>query len=431
VSPRTRFVALFVADVISVLGTRVSMLAIPWLVLVTTGSPAKMGLVSGAEMVPYVVSGVVAAPLADRFGLRRTTIVTDFGSALAMAGVTFAPHLGFGWLLVLVAAAGALRGLGDRVKNVLHRPLAEAAGVPMLRVTTAYEGFSRSAMLIGGSIGGLLIAWFGPAGAIWLDAATFALCAAIVATVVPAGAGATPDAPREPYLVALRGGFRALWADPLLPSMIVMLFVLNLFNQTLVAAFIPLWVDENTHTPAALGLLFGAFAAGAVLGSIVFTVLAKRLRMYQTFMLGAALAGAPRLLILGASQDLVLVCAVTFVSGLAMAAVNPVAGAMLYERIPPEVQTRAFGVCMAITFTAVPIGGVLGGLAVAGFGLTPAILVAGVLCAATTAVLWLRSRSVADTVPIGQEDHGRHDGSRPRKPSMRSAGEASSGTATR
>jgi MFS family permease len=392
VSPRARFVALFTADVISVLGTRVSMLAIPWLVLVSTGSPAKMGLVSGAEMLPYVVSGVVATPLADRFGLRRTTIATDVGSAFAMAGVTFAPRLGFGALLVLVAVAGALRGLGDRVKHVILRPLAEAAEVPVLRVTTAYEGFSRTAMLVGGSIGGLLIYWFGAAGAVWLDAATFALCAAIVATVVPA-ASAAPPATHEPYLVALRGGFRALWADPLLPSMIATLFVLNLFNQALVAVYIPLWVEETTHTPAALGLLFGTFAAGAVLGSIVFTVLAPRLRMYQTFMLGAALACAPRLLVLGVTHELVLVCTVTFVSGLAMAAVNPVIGAMLYQRIPPEVQTRAFGACTAITFTGVPIGGVLGGLSVAWLGLTPAIVGAGSVCLAAAAVLWLRSRS--------------------------------------
>lgn len=406
-SPRARFVALFTADVVSVLGTRVSMLAIPWLVLVTTGSPTKMGLVAGAEMLPYVVSGVVSAPLADRFGLRRTTIVTDAGSALAMAAVTFAPQLGFGALLVLVAVAGALRGLGDRVKHVLLRPLAEAAGVKVLRMTTAHEGFSRTAMLVGGSIGGLLIFWFGAAGAIWLDAVTFALCGVIVAIVVPAAdpAAAPPDrADREPYLVALRGGFRALWADPLIPSMIAMLFVLNLFNQAMVAVFIPLWVADTTHTPAALGLVFGAFAAGAVLGSIVFTVLAPKLRMYQVFMLGAALAGAPRLLVLGVSHDLVVVCTITFLSGLAMAAVNPVLGAMLYERIPPKVQTRAFGVCTAITFTGVPIGGVLGGLAVAGFGLTPAILVGGALCVATTLVVWLRFRSVA-----GQDDQGSQD----------------------
>jgi MFS family permease len=432
VSPRTRFVALFTADVLSVLGTRVSMLAIPWLVLVTTGSPTKMGLVAGAEMLPYVVSGVVAAPLADRFGLRRTTIVTDAGSALAMAGVALAPQLGFGALLVLVAVAGALRGLGDRVKHVLLRPLAEAAGIQMLRVTTAHEGFSRTAMLVGGSLGGLLIFWVGAAGAIWLDAATFAACAVIVAVVVPAAdptAGPPDQADREPYLVALRGGFRALWGDPLLPSMIAMLFVLNLFNQSLVAVFIPLWVADTTHTPAALGLVFGAFAAGAVIGSIVFTVLAPKLKMYQAFMLGAALAGAPRLLVLGLSHDVVVVCTVSLFAGLAMAAVNPVLGAMLYERIPPKLQTRAFGVCTAITFTGVPIGGVLGGLAVAGFGLTPAILAGAALCVAATLVVWLRSRPPAGKVhtgpdaeqEAGQDDQGgRQDEPQAEKPSVRS-----------
>ena len=89
---------------------------------------------------------------------------------------------------------------------------------------------------------------------------------------------------------------------------------------------------------------------------------------------------------------MLLVCTVSFLSGLAMAAVNPVVGAMLYERVPPELQTRAFGVCTAITFTGIPIGGVLGGLAVTGFGVDPAILVAGVLCLLATAAPWVWSR---------------------------------------
>ncbi|MPZ82089.1 MAG: MFS transporter [Actinophytocola sp.] len=393
---RGRFVALFVADVISVLGSRVSMLAIPWLVLVTTGSATKMGLVAGAEMLPYVVSGVLAAPLADRFGIRRTTIVTDAASALAMAGIAAAPQLGFGWLLVLVAIAGATRGLGDRVKHVMLRPLAEEAGIKVIRVTSAYEGFSRTAMLLGSAAGGLLIAWVGPLGAIWVDAASFAVCAFVVATLVTLPEDAFPkQAPetRESYVVALRGGFRILWNDRLLPSMIVMLFALNMFNQASIAVFIPIWVAEVIHSPEALGLLLGTFAAGAVLGSIVFTAIAPKLPMYQTFMLGALLGGAPRLLVLGLTHELVLVCTVAFLSGLAMAAVNPVIGAMLYERVPPELQTRAFGVCTAITFTGIPIGGVLGGLAVAGFGLNPAILVAGTLCLVMTAAPWLWSRS--------------------------------------
>src|SRR6266536_3853086 len=211
-----------------------------------------MGLVAGTETLPYVLSGVLAAPLADRFGIRRTAIATDAVSALAMAGITAAPQLGFGWLLALVAVAGATRGLGDRVKHVMLRPLAEEAGIKVIRVTSAYDGFTRTAMLLGSAAGGLLIAWAGPSGAIWVDAVSFALCALVVAVLVRLPENAFPrQAPdtREPYFVALRGGFRVLWRDALLPSMIVMLFVINMFNQASLAVFIPLWVGEVLHSP--------------------------------------------------------------------------------------------------------------------------------------------------------------------------------------
>ncbi|MGH3748642.1 MAG: MFS transporter, partial [Micromonosporaceae bacterium] len=54
-SARAGLVALFVADVISSLGSKISLVAIPWLVLTSTGSPAKMGLVAAAEMLPYML----------------------------------------------------------------------------------------------------------------------------------------------------------------------------------------------------------------------------------------------------------------------------------------------------------------------------------------------------------------------------------------
>src|SRR5262249_17731136 len=86
------------------------------------------------------------------------------------------------------------------------------------------------------------------------------------------------------------------------------------------------------------------------------------------------------LLILGSSQELVLVLVVTFLSGIAMASVNPIFGTALYERIPPELQTRVFGLVAAVCFSGLPLGGILAGWSVPAFGLTSAILIAGGLC---------------------------------------------------
>lgn len=394
---RNQFLTLFAADVVSVLGTRISMVAVPWLVLVTTGSPAKMGLVALAEMLPYVVSAVASAPLADRFGLRRATIVTDTVSAIAMALIAAVPQLGFGGLLVLIAIAGGMRGIGDRVKHVMLRPLAEQAGLEMIRVTSAYEGANRGAMLIGAPIGGLLIYAVGARGTIWIDAVSFALCALTVATLIRLPAGEGEPQAGERYLKALVGGFRYLWNDKLLLGMMAVIFVFNISVQASVAVFVPVWVNEVLHSPAALGLLFGSFALGGVLGNIGFTIAAPKLPRMTVFLIGAVLAGAPRMLAMGVSHHLWLVLPITFLSGLASASINPVLGATLYERVPKELQTRVFGVCASFGFLGVPIGGLLAGWGTSVFGLRTAILLLSALVLAGTAVpLWRLHRRTTE-----------------------------------
>ena len=371
------------ADLISNLGTRISVVAIPWLVLETTGSPTKMGLVAAAETLPYMLSSALATPWADRFGVRRTAVTVDAASAAAMAVVALAPWLGFGALLALVAVAGGLRGIGDRVKHVLFKPAAERAGVPLIRLTSAYDGLTRGMTLFGAVLGGLLIDWVGVTRAIWIDAATFALCALVIGVLVRPPAVARP-APRESYLRALRGGFGYLRTDRTLLTMLVVVSASNMFANASVAVWIPLWVAEVFGDPAGFGLLLGVFSGGALLGNLLFTLAGPRLPRRLTFGLGLALSGTPRLLALALSDDLVVVLGVTFVSGMAIAAVNPLLGAALYERVPESLQTRVLGISGSVAFLGLPVGALLGGWSVAALGLTPALLVMSVACLVLT-----------------------------------------------
>jgi hypothetical protein len=74
---RGPLVAFLVANVVSVCGTRVSAIAIPWFVLMTTGSPFKTGVVALAEMAPLVLSKAIGGPLIDRIGGRRMSVTAD------------------------------------------------------------------------------------------------------------------------------------------------------------------------------------------------------------------------------------------------------------------------------------------------------------------------------------------------------------------
>lgn len=400
---------LLTAGTISVIGSRMTFLAIPWLVLVTTGSPTKMGVAAAAEMLPYVLAGPLGAPLVDRIGPRRVSILADLASVAVMAAVAFGQAGGFGLLIVLLVCAGVLRSLGDNAKRVLLPATVRAAGVDMTRAASVYDGVNRLAGLLAAGLGGILIAWLGARQAILLDAATFAVCAALVAGLLPAdrpagtvaaavprpraaepadrerpAAPEEPAAVREPYWQALRGGFAYLRSEPLLIGVLSLLFVTNLVDQANAVVFIPLWVNDVLHSPVALGWVHAAFSLGAVLGNVVFTALAPRAPRYAVFTLGFLIGGAPRMAVMAFAGDLVPVLAAVFAAGLAMSAVNPILSAVLFERVPAALQARVVSLSGAIGYAGIPLGGVLGGWAVQGIGLTASLLVFGACYLAAT-----------------------------------------------
>jgi MFS family permease len=399
---------LLIAEAISTIGSRMSFFAIPWLVLVTTHSPTKVGVVAFAEMLPYVLSGVFSAPLQDRLGSWRASILSDGASAVAVGLIALGNRTGFGVFLVLVALAGALRAVSDRSKQYLLKPLLDAGGINPIRVTSAYDGIARTSVLIGASVAGVAIAGLGAVGALWLDAASFAVSLALVATLVPnpgparppgsttspadgstpAEVSASPE--REPYLHALRVGWEHFRRDRLLRSVSASLFLTNLFTQAIAVVLVPLWVLTVLGSPVALGYVAAAFGLGAILGAALFASVAPHLPRYPSVALGFLLGGAPRLLILALSDSLVVVVVVTFLGGITMCAVNPAIQTMMYQRIPPHLMARVAGISMAVMFGGLPLGGLVAGIAVTRMGFTNAALALSVLYLASTLVPILR-----------------------------------------
>ncbi|MGZ6878244.1 MAG: MFS transporter, partial [Nocardioidaceae bacterium] len=72
------------SEAVSLTGTRVSMIAIPWFVLTTTGSATRTGITAFAEMAPYVVAKAAAGPWVDRIGPRKICVGTDILSVAAV-----------------------------------------------------------------------------------------------------------------------------------------------------------------------------------------------------------------------------------------------------------------------------------------------------------------------------------------------------------
>ncbi|WP_405204771.1 MFS transporter [[Kitasatospora] papulosa] len=388
------------AMAVSLTGTRISVVAVPWFVLVTTGSATQTGLVAFCEMTPYVVVKAFTGPLVDRIGPRVVSWTTDLASASAAAAVPLLHSLdllSFPLLLVLVALIGAARGPGDLAKEVMVPEAAERGGVPLERATGLSGVIDRLASTVGLAAGGSLVALLGPLTALAVDAVLFVLGSVIIGLALPRGMGQAAEEPpspaerREPgYWQRFGEGFTFLRGEPLLLTVIVMVGITNLLDAAISSVLVPVWVKESGNGPAAIGLMGSVMGAAGVGGSLIAATVAHRLRRRTVVLTGFLLAGAPRFLILALDAPLGVVLAVFAVSGFGAGFVNPVLGAVLVERVPRRMLGRVNALGDSLAWAGIPLGGLLAGAAVTAVGLGPVLLACGAAYVLTTNLAGLR-----------------------------------------
>lgn len=391
------------ATVVSVTGTRVSAIALPWFVLATTGSATMTGLVAFAEMAPYVAVKALTGPLVDRLGPRVVSWTTDAVSAVT-AGLVPLLHarglLPFWALLVMVAVIGAMRGPGDLAKSVMVPEAADHARVPMERATGLSGVTERLASTIGPAVGGGLVALIGPLAGLAVNAVTFALGSLIIAVALPRGMGrpavpavaAEPSAEEQPagYWRMFREGFTFLRSEPLLLTVIVMIGITNLIDAGFTTVLVPVWARESGNGPAAIGLAAAVMGATAVVGSLIAAAVASRLPRRTVFFAGFLLCGAPRFLVLALDAPMWLVLTVFAIGGFGAGFLNPILGAVLFERVPRHLLGRVHALGDSLSWAGIPLGGLVAGAAVATVGLIPGLIAGGALYFATTTLAGLR-----------------------------------------
>ncbi|MFF4362092.1 MFS transporter [Streptomyces sp. NPDC001604] len=388
------------AMAVSLTGTRISAVALPWFVLVTTGSATRTGLVAFCEMAPYVLVKALTGPLVDRIGPRAVSWTTDLASATAAAVVPLlhALHLlSFPLLLALVAVIGAARGPGDLAKQVMVPEAAERGRVPLERATGLSGVTERLASTIGPAAGGSLVALLGPLTGLVANAGCFALGSVIIASVLPRGMGhAVAEGSSQAgevgsgYWQRFGAGFTFLRGEPLLLTVIVMVGITNLLDAAFATVLMPVWAKASGNGPTAIGLTGSVTGAAAVAGSLIAAVAAHRLPRRAVFFTGFLLAGAPRFLILAVDAPLWAVLAVFAVSGFGSGFLNPVLGAVLFERVPRRMLGRVNALGDSLAWAGIPLGGLLAGAAVACFGLVPVLLACGTVYFLTTNLTGLR-----------------------------------------
>ena len=356
--------SLFIANAVSLVGNVFSLIAIPWFVLQTTGSATRTGITGFFTILPVVLAGFLGGTLIDRLGYKRTSIIADIASGVTTALIPLI-HLTLGlefWQLLILVFLGALLDTpGGTAREALLPELAEQAGMPIERVTSLTHVIERGARLVGAPLAGLLIGILGTANVLWLNAASFLVSAAIIGFVIAAPKLVEKEEKTGKYFDELRDGLRFIAHDKLILSIVVMVMLTNFLDAIFGGVLQPVYVKETFGSALNLGLLIAANGGGAVVGGLIFAAIGHRLPRHATFVAAFVFTGF-RFWVYAIYPPLTVLIATTFITSIGAGPINPIIGAVEFERIPPNMRGRVFGAVTAGAWIAMPLGMLLGGV---------------------------------------------------------------------
>jgi MFS family permease len=402
--------ALFIANLVALIGKQLSLIALPWFVLTTTGSAERTALVGFVIFLPGLVVGIFGGVLIDRLGFRRVAIAANLVSGFGILMIPLFYHtvgLPF-WLLLVFVFIGALLEIPAITAGRSMVPeLAVLAGRPLERVNALFESTQNLALLVGTPVAGLLVAWLGASNVLWLDAAASVTGAIVLGLAVPGSIFAAPVAATQRYLADVLTGLRFIRRDELLWPMVIVLALSNAISSSVVGLILPYYVKNTVGSAASLGLVIAALGAGAFLGATLYGLFAGRISR-SLIWCGAYLIGPVGFWVFTASPPVGLLIAAFLLAGFVMGPINPLMVTIRHERSPTAIRGRVFSTYSAVAGAAAPLGILLAGLSVGQLGFRPSVVILAV-CAQLLGIATLfmpafRRMDVLPPQPAGSTD---------------------------
>jgi MFS transporter len=258
---------LVAARAVSQVGSEMTFLALPWFVLTTTGSPAKMGWVLAAELAPVALLGVLSGSLVNRLGAYRTMLTADFARAAlvcAIPALHAAGALSFPVLLALVFGIGCFMAPYGGAGAALVPELVGEDETLVARVNALREGTGHGALIVGPALAGILIGLAGASAVLYVDAATYLLSFLLLATLVRGRGGRVDETSEHRGVLA---GVRFLARDGLLGPATLTIVALALFFHAVAASLPVLAYDHFDGNALLAGWFFAAFGVGGIAGA--------------------------------------------------------------------------------------------------------------------------------------------------------------------
>ena len=356
------YTLMWTGQMISAVGSQISLLALPILIFALTRSAAATGIASALRGIPYVLLMLPAGALVDRWDRRRVMLISDTGRALALGSIPVAAllgHLSVAQIYVVTLIEGTLH---------VFFTLAETASLPrivppaQLPTATAQNEFLNSASVLAGPpLEGLLLS-IGSAVPFLGDAVSYAASVAsvfLIRTPLHSERAAERISVRQIF-GDVREGMVWLWRAPVIRFLAVLTsgLMLTTFGYSLVVI---VRATQEHASNIAIGLIFGAGGVGAVAGATLAAPLQRRFG-FSRVMIGATWGWALTWLLFAAGNTPLLLGMANALSYVVVPIYMATQFGYRLQSIPDALQARVNSVFRLIAFGVQPVSLALTGL---------------------------------------------------------------------
>jgi predicted MFS family arabinose efflux permease len=346
--------AVLVAELVSLTGSAMTLVALPWFVLLTTGSTARMGWVLAAELLPVGLLGIPAGSLITRLGAKRTMNVADAARAPLMAAIPilhWTGHLSFGLLLALTFLIGCFMA-PYYASSRLILPEVVGEDEQLVAQGSAFLQAATQLTQLGGPIlGGLLISFLSAPAVLIVDAVSYAFSFVVIFVFVRVGKRVAADESSRGVFAGLRYVLR----DRLLGPMLAAASFINFAAQGLFALIPVIALRRYDADPKIVGFCFAAFGAGALVGSLIAAQMVRKVPLLK--LAGAAiLLMALPLWFVAIAMPWPLLLVVFGLFGFFAPLVNAPVLSILTVRPPQALRPKVLTAVMTVSLLIGPLG---------------------------------------------------------------------------
>ncbi len=388
----------FTGQLVSLAGTWMQNIALAWLVIELSGSPLAIGALAFWRFVPFMVFGLVAGVVADRFESRKLVMATQGAAmavSIALAIVTLTGTATLPVVYVLAALGGIALAFDAPGRQSLTFQMVGPRELP--NAVALNSGLFNGSRVIGPAIAGLVIAAVGTGICFAINAVSFLAVLTALLLVREDELRPVEKDPSARVVDGLRRAFAYAWDDPQLRRILAVVFVVSTVGFNF-HVLVPLLASDTLQVgPEGFGFLSAAFGFGALVGALAAATF--RGASWRLFSIGTASFGVFALL-LAPVQNAYLAGLLLVGIGVSFTLFTANANALVQLSAPDHLRGRLIGIYLFAFLGLAPIGGLFAGWLAEIGGTALAFAVAGVVSLGTIVLATLHRQRAAEAAAL-------------------------------